>query len=383
MRLRGWVSLGAIACGVWVGQGCGGDQFTDSKGTGAASGSGGGAGDGGGVGGTTGGAGGAAAGAGGAPGGAAGSAAGMGGTTGGAGGATGGTTGTGATGGLPACSGSGVCAPAVPGGWQGPLTIVDANSKTAPACGGGYPNEIFVAHNQLSGSAPAPGCSCVCDGSSATCKSVQVAAYNNAGCTGATCCAGTPCTTVTLNSGACVQGGTSLCSAVSHAIISATTTPCTPAVDANLDNIAWTRSIRGCAPAAQGNCGSSGTCVPNPAAPTTGKLCISKDGNQPCPGEYTQAIHTWKTDDKRGCAIGSCGCTAPACGSIQPFGALNCTGTPMGSDAVPLACNTAIPSSGVMSMKYTALAKPTCAPTGGPKASGELQQQELTVCCLP
>jgi len=382
MRLGSAAVVSAVA--LWVAAGCGGEEFASKSGTGGAAGSGGESGGGGttgGAGGATGGSGGVTAGAGGVIGGTGGATGGTGGATGGTGGATGGTGGaTGGTGGLPACGG-GVCAPAVPGGWSGPIAIIDAAAKTAATCSGAYPSEVLFAHDQLSGTPPAAQCGCSCDASGVACSNIRIDAYVAGTCSGAACCGGTACTTVSLASGACVAAGASLCSGVTHAQIKADVNKsCTPSTLTNLDNIDWTRTIRGCAPASSSSC-SSGTCVPHPGSPTTGRVCIYKDGDNSCSGAYSQKIATWETLDQRTCS-NTCGCLAPSCGSLQPYSAQNCA-SPLGNPApVPMNCAAPFAGSNVQSAKFTSAA-PSCTTYGTPTPGGEVQQDAVTICCLP
>jgi len=364
--------------GVFLGA-CGGEEFASKPSGTGGGGTGGAAGASGNGGSVSGGAGGTAGGAGGTAGGAAGvGGTGTGGTTtGGAGGAP-----AGGAGGLPACSG-GVCAPSVPGGWQGPVALIDTPGSTVAQCSGAYSSEKLLAHNQLVGGAPPAGCSCTCDAAGVACSNARIDAYvGPSSCTGAACCGGTACTTVPVQNGSCVNAGASLCASVTHAQVRVDTNKgCAPSVHTTLDNLTFNRSVRVCAPPSPASC-ATGTCVPSPGAPTDGRLCIYKDGGGSCPAPYTQKVTVWVTQDKRTCS-GNCGCVAPTCGTIQFFGGQNCTGSSMGTPPVPMGCAAAAAGSGVQSAKYTPNATPSCNPYGTPTPAGELQQNEVTICCLP
>jgi len=360
MRFRAGFLWAFFAATLSSATGCGGEEFTSSNGTGGTSAGSGGATGGAGTGGTS------VGGAGGASG------------SGATGGSTGGTSagGSSGSGGLPTCGG-GVCAPTPTGGFSGPFAVIDGNGSSAAACAGDYPNEQAVLHDHVS-NVPAAACSCTCDGTGVTCTNPRVDAFSNVGCTGANCCTGSPCATVNLAPNGCYPVGPSLCTQLTHAAPRANISgQCSPKLDVNLDNVPYAETMRLCSPTATGAC-TGGTCVAVPGSPTTGKLCVQHDGDVTCPAPYTNKTHLWRTEDQRSCN-NNCSCGQVRCGTLQVYASDSCAGAanPL---QFPTGCGAAAAVGGSVSFTSSA---PTCAPTGSAQPTGELQQQDTTLCCLP
>lgn len=349
--MRIWVGLGLVAC---LAAGCG-DSFT-TEGTGGA-------------GGTT--------------------SSGTGPTGGGGTGGSGGTTGTeDCRNGVdddgnnlvdcqdPACDGTYLCVPVVPGGWLG---VGWKLPNATDLC----PSSMRITRDLFEGDdlewSPAE-CDCDCDPPHAVeCASV-LACGTDGDCVGA----------IPGESASTTCGAVTFSGSVTQYCIPQAPAPqggaCTPQPTTNVPPVEWPASGRACLSDEYGECPGETVCALGPPAGTD-TLCIARVGDQVCPNGYPdkEVHYTGSVNEQRGCTTCSCGDpTGANCanqGTVDLFDAATCTG-PTQTLTVG-ACGPVTGPSGVQSAILL-----TPAPTGGScAASGVVPDgaawpgEQITLCC--
>ncbi|WP_437819255.1 hypothetical protein [Sorangium sp. So ce1078] len=241
----------------------------------------------------------------------------------------------------PAC-GDFVCTTAVPEGWSGYFALFDGEPAMDPGCPAAFAaGAPFVGNRGLS--APPASCACSCGPAEGqACEALEdvVITVSDAPCEAAHVCEWPlekiPSWTPNACAGpdgvfgegvACVPSDDCDASAAAHPCVAsvsataimATGGACAPnPVQIQRADPRWTRLGRACAAAeapGQG-CNLGRVCVPRPAAPFEGGLCIAKDGDNACPpGAYTEK-HVFFTgiEDDRSCKD-DCSCGAPSRGA--------------------------------------------------------------------
>ena len=157
----------------------------------------------------------------------------------------------------------------------------------------------------------------------------------------------------------------------------------------------WTTAAHSCVGSAQyqGGCGLSEVCAPLPIEDGAGfKLCFSREGDQECPGGWSEKHTFYKSiDDTRACSACSCGSpVGSACSAqISAYGTSNCTqsgsfGSVTMTD-IKDGCFDIAPGMGLLSKGAT---PPTytpgvCQALGGEPSGEAVPANPSTFCCLP
>jgi hypothetical protein len=295
----------------------------------------------------------------------------------------------------------GQCFPVPPAGWENPLVVwIGTPPQQAPTC-------PAVAPAQLDGYADlsAPGIcgACQCDPPTGSCAlPTTITASSSAACPddgpGAILTPFDPpagwdggCTAndaidggELCDGGPCVQSFTIAPLSVNESSCAPTQTP------APQDPPSWGTFARTCRGAPFGPCGTGLVC--SPSSPPGFKVCIYKDGDNPCPSNSYSERHVFYTSyqDNRTCSA-SCSCSPPVgsvCSaevSIYVDGACSTTATYVETvDSSMPACHDLTPGAALGSKSasvpvYTAGA---CRPSGGPTGAVD-PTGAFTVCCIP
>lgn len=192
------------------------------------------------------------------------------------------------------------CTPAVPGGWTGPLYVIDATDPVD--CPAGFPQQNLGFRGL---SADAAVCGCSCDETAGDCH-VSFGLSLAPGCGG-------PIVSGTLEDGSCydyynpVGANVRMSAQLAGEPASCTTT-------LGLDTIpeaSWETASTLCAiPMRGGDCGADDCVAESPDGFAT-QLCISSDGDIDCPGgEWTSRTVVYRgLEDTRACQ--GCTCDGP------------------------------------------------------------------------
>jgi hypothetical protein len=272
----------------------------------------------------------------------------------------------------PACSAF-ACAPDPPAGWSGPFAFY-AGPDPSVACSGhfavaGPEGGTGVVANPVTCGA------CGCD--AAPCSAIAYNVYGSSTCgmllasgsTGPFACAA-PGSTVTWGSlGLAPVGITAGCPAHGGGLISAP--PPAYADHALL-----------CGPVAKGRgCGAGAACVPKPAAPLEGALCVSAPGDKlACPADYPTPkgnVYTGITDtrDCTGCTCGGPSSNLCNAGAVF-YGDTACQTATAGAIA-----DGACYAIGAFNSYAFYANGPTCTPGGGQATGTASGKDPQTVCC--
>jgi hypothetical protein len=274
-----------------------------------------------------------------------------------------------------ACSDGRTCTPAPPDGWSGPAVV--HQGEVPSDCPDAFPDESFVAFDQLV--ADDPTCTCSCGSvTGATCNTVV--RENAHSC-------------VSLHFGqswpladddGCIPIETSHTALRSDTpTLDVSNASCSAEPGEEIPEAEFQLSVKGCAARDPGDtCEAGGTCLPEAVDPYD-EVCIYAEGDLACPaGPYSQRslVHS-SFEDTRGCS--DCSCDPP-------------TGSCSGSVWFWPACNIIIPpsSSGPAGTCQTMDTSPNGVSFGAEfevscQASsvsphGEASPVEpITICCLP
>jgi hypothetical protein len=155
-----------------------------------------------------------------------------------------------------------------------------------------------------------------------------------------------------------------------------------------LADVTWAIQGTACGDAPQGGgCDAGQVCQPTPTAPFKTGLCISRDGDQDCPGPPFTDKHLLfeKLDDTRGCSACTCGGSAggSCSANITIYSDMACS-----ADAVTFGAGTCAPISGNKAVAgmvagNIAINKGTCPASGGAPMGDAVPSQPTTFCCVP
>lgn len=281
-----------------------------------------------------------------------------------------------------------VCAPEVPSGWQGPVSL--GRGSAAPACAGEYPTVALEASAGLQ-DAEIECANCAC-GAIAGLECVPAdevqglpggfALYSDNNCqtegTSHTLLAADECTELTAPMG---PGSSWL------AVGQPGGAPrCAPSGgEATLEDIAWLTHAVACEGAtAAGSCGGTGMCMPPPPEGFEAGVCVYQDGDVECPADYPERLAFFTgADDTRSCS--ACACDPPE--------AIDCMTTAelyTDADCSTLMtivkagdCNTTNPA-GVPAAAIFKAAEVSgqCSNSGGDPEGTVTPRDPVTVCCV-
>jgi hypothetical protein len=202
---------------------------------------------------------------------------------------------------LPTCD-TGVCAPAVPEGFKGPIIV--ATGDVTVGCDGAWP--AIAGDLEFDLNTPAATCTgCTCGTPAGVVCSGSVTLYDSSTCNGIN---------QTIPSGADGQctllpGGFS-----PEGFIAATPTAnngtCSPSqVIPDIHMPAFTSTALLCGGATEGDgCQNDALCVPAPAAPFGADICIYVGGPASCPDSYPNELLVYSGfTDTRACSACDCG----------------------------------------------------------------------------
>jgi hypothetical protein len=269
-----------------------------------------------------------------------------------------------------------VCVAAAPAGWTGPVAVRDDLSSTNPACSGPYLNNPFKGGRQVTCPAhTCGGCSC---GSppGINCSTPQITTWGMNGVD----CSGKGSTPEDVPACKPIQGYF----LTTDTVASGSGTCAGSRGPDTKPNPSFARTGLACSGAtAGGGCGT-GQCLPIPAAPLEGKLCIFHAGDLACPAGYTGSRRVYHQTITDGRTCSTCTCGAPVCkGRVWTGQDFTCpsddgTGTP-----VPVPC-TQIGGVVAEYVSYVPLGA-SCTPSTS-MASGTCTPDvttATTICCLP
>jgi len=297
----------------------------------------------------------------------------------------------------PACQPAFVCTPAAPSGWFGPVALYDQGggppAPTPPACSGVYTDDSF---DGLAGpTSPPLTCTCTCGSvGGGGCSSASIAVYSDGQCSATCATAGGPTCSV-ADGPACNTGGGSL--KVVAGPSATGTWSCPAGTTTTTTSWGWARVGRACTSSrafTTGGCQANRVCANAPPASFLGTLCVYKKADLPdcssAPGYpllykyYTSAI------DGRGCALGTCGCSAPpnpcALQAAQWFHTDVNASCASGGHAIDVSgsCNTNLGGSQVVTIQASIGASGSCGATGNAVSTGSVTPDTttaVTVCC--
>lgn len=219
------------------------------------------------------------------------------------------------TSGGPSCTAPGLqCVPAVPAGWNGPVTRLDDDDPDIDSCGGAYPDSVAGGATDIVAPAPDCDCSCAAPSGGACSPSIDVRLYD------VTC--GTTCN---VNYGSCANVTTTLADLGSGTFLDddwngirlwpdapqVTANPtCEPVSNHVIPELQLSH-VELCAPAAalEETCEGDDVCVATPDEPFAATSCIWTEGATQCPaGDYVERDIIYRSvDDTRSCSECSCG----------------------------------------------------------------------------
>ena len=240
--------------------------------------------------------------------------------------------GSGTTTGVPACPASHACVEVAPEGWNGPVAFETGDTLAElNGCGGAFPDVAL----QMAVDAVGPDavCACNCDDGPLTCDDVVVEQCNGGnfvlGSSAGGACYSVP-------NGQFVPG-----SGGNWTAASALAGSCSVIGSPTIDPVGYTGGIRACAGETIAEaCDPGQACLPVPAAPFSGAVCIYADGDMACPaGEYaTRTVYYTDFEDDRGCLTCTCDTVETLCdvaGNVTLYEATGCSVGGTGVGVVP------------------------------------------------
>jgi hypothetical protein len=280
------------------------------------------------------------------------------------------------------------CVDAPADGWTGYARVqqVAYPAGTLPeACPGGSAPAVYYAGE----TGPAECVACSCTFSGATCTAPQLKChYGNPGCTG-------PATLVAqLSDGNCVDDPSTPSSGFGSCILglpAAVVGPgtCSSSGGDNTNPSPWETEIRVCTSAAGGGgCGAGEACAPRSPTGFDGAVCMTKAGNDGCPGGWTYVdLQGYdQFTDSRACSPCGCDVSSITCsgGKYTLYDGDSCTDGADGHIDVGITCLDASSYLDVSTFSYraqpgTPSPAGTCATTG---PTGTLAKSgATTICC--
>jgi hypothetical protein len=285
----------------------------------------------------------------------------------------GGTGGTGGTMVIPCPTNTHRCAVASPEGWSPPSAIVEG--VPSPDCPAAYPEQLFDARDDIAG-VPAT-CECSCGLPEITCGDVVLFYRQSCGPPyGPDVAQGPPdtCLVATPKQNACT------------AFFDEVAGPCPPVPKITREPPTSQTAYRACGTnQIDGVCENDLVCIPEIVPPF--RLCVTRDGDHPCPPGYPErTMHHKGINDMRTCTECQCtNLTSGRCESVvQPFSDAACTAP---KNPTLTTGNIWSDSGCVASFSYYTYTKPvvveegTCMPgTVEPMGTVEISEP-VTFCC--
>jgi hypothetical protein len=271
---------------------------------------------------------------------------------------------------------TGVCVPAPPTDWNGPLTIHERSGATpsSPSCAGAYPLAVFDGFDMHVAAAAACACSCASP-SGVACSAPVVGEFEDTSCQSAKGWFVAP-TCASIDSDATrVRVGPSQASGGS----------CLPASEHVLAPVQWSASVRLCgppSPATRSTCPVGEVRTASTAPPfQPGNACIARDGVWDCPSSYpvTRTYYDSVTDT-RGCTPCTCDAPAGTACATTAAGFTNSSCSQGLRSIVPGAC-VAVGSTERMVVSTEATGG-ACTASGGTPTGDVAAAGPKTVCCL-
>ncbi|AKF03755.1 hypothetical protein [Sandaracinus amylolyticus] len=279
------------------------------------------------------------------------------------------------------CAGGGVCEPAAPLGWNGPIVLVSgAGDVDPPACPASAPSTAFTGKSEPSAS-PAT-CGCECTPPSAAAMSCGVGTITT---TGNAMCITIPTNHATISDGECrsipalPSGGR--WSVTSPAFSSSM--GCTPAPSVDVPPITWEASHRGCGFGSPVSCGDARACAPERAEGE--RLCVWAEGEAACPAAFSEQVITADgADDERGCSECTCGSITGSCGGHVDI-ISECPAGPTTIAYARIGVASCTPASAIGGTRALASFTPTgsCPPSATTPTGTATPTGVRTVCCVP
>ena len=160
---------------------------------------------------------------------------------------------------------------------------------------------------------------------------------------------------------------------------------CPPSTADFMNKDMWAGWTQACAAkTSNGGCGNNSVCAPKPTG--TESICIRQDGQQMCPGGWTQVDAYASGTDDRSC--NACSCTSNATctgGTYQVFDSNNCD--PNNGNPITIDNNTCRNVSNQIDFgswsvqKNPAVPGGSCTPQGGEPMGSVQPQGPVTYCC--
>jgi len=284
------------------------------------------------------------------------------------------------TGGLGEACPGGVCVPAAPAGWEGPVALVE--SGTGPvSCSGDYPiKSALLVADATGADAECAACSCG-DPQNQGCNVGAGIGYDSADCDGVMTnlpALGDGCKAVpagTVNS-IMYPGGTlgpvGTCSPQGGGVSGL---PSAFGTDVTLCEVA------GAAPSCDDE---GGACLPFPDSPFAQTLCVYIEQDVECPdGPYSkQHSYDKAGQDLRGCS--DCDCESPQAGSacgltIDAYSASGCDSGFLEAGLAGTCINAAVTGGGLRGAEHEPVA---CYASGGEPVGQAKLGNQITMCCI-
>jgi len=258
------------------------------------------------------------------------------------------------------------CAPAIPGGWNGPFYLVEAANPIE--CPTGFARQDLGFAGLT---AEASSCACQCLEGAGDCR-VDFELSITASCFG-------PLVNDSLQDGTCRGYNAAGANVRMLAAQAGAPTSCTPDVTMTTPEATWASASTFCAaPARGGDCGSD-TCIAQSPEGYATQLCISSDGDAECPGGDWSArtlLHR-SFDDQRTCL--GCTCSGPTACVAQAF-AYDSNSCGTGGQEVPFDSCTNISVSGGYSVG-AAVDNGTCQASEVMPSGEATLTDPVTLCC--
>ena len=201
--------------------------------------------------------------------------------------------------GAPEC-GEGVCVPAVPSGWSGPILLFQGPPSLAPECTG-YLNETAFEGGTVPLQERLRCSSCTCRETSGAECSALVTTYSDASCT-------TQTSEANVTAMCRMASPQSLYFKAEKVEIRATCVPSGGTLSAPQPPT-WEWDARGCGPSEpqSAGCHEGAICMPQRTGEFEDTHCVYREGNQTCPVNYpAKRTYLTRMVDERQCPSCSC-----------------------------------------------------------------------------
>jgi hypothetical protein len=283
------------------------------------------------------------------------------------------------------CGTGTICAPAVPGGWTGPVALW-AGTATMPPCAAGF-NPLFDGGSPST--APAQ-CTCTCSApGGATCGAAQIRFTKNChqNCGSAQLAPGS-CTNLDPFDTSCMQSMTMPVGFTANGSTASGGT-CNPNGSTSLPSV-WGGYAVACTPSSPATmgCGVGGLCTQIPASPFDYRPCIYRQSDTGCPGGGYSVQHVYYdgVQEGRGCSGcmcgGASGVDCNSLGHVELWGTTDCTDAGI-VDLTPLPSGCAAPTGAHGATFTTTATGGTCPAVGGQPMGSVTGQNPITFCCTP